>query len=83
VSYCAHVEGPGFGLVTPLVERRLIALYRVRQKEWSKYNTNNILLRVNNDSFSTLQVASVLEFVLHCFTSCVQCLLGGHHPRVF
>jgi hypothetical protein len=45
-------------------------------------NTINILLRVIKDSFSTLQFTTVLEFVSHCFTFCVQCLSGGHHPRV-
>ena len=43
-------------------------------------NMNNILLRVLNDNFSTLQFTIVLKFVSHCFTFCLQCLLGGHHP---
>jgi len=41
--------------------------------------TNNILLKVINDKFSTLRFTTVLKFVLHCFTFCVQCLLSGHH----
>jgi len=43
-------------------------------------NTNNILLKVINDTFSMLQFTTVLTFLLHCFTFCVECLLGGHHP---
>ena len=43
-------------------------------------NTNNIILKVINDNFSTLRFTSVFKVVLHCFTFCVQCLLGGHHP---
>ena len=43
-------------------------------------NTNNILLKIINDNFSMLKFPTVLKFLLHCFTFCVQCLLGGHHP---
>ena len=43
-------------------------------------NTNNILLKVISDNFSTLQFTRVLKVVLHCFAFCVQCLLGGYHP---
>jgi hypothetical protein len=45
-------------------------------------HTNNIVLRVTKDRLITLQFTAVLKFVLHCFTFCAQCLLGGHHPRV-
>ena len=43
-------------------------------------NKNNILLKVIDTTFSTSQFTMVLNFFLHCFTFCVQCLLGGHHP---
>ena len=43
-------------------------------------NMSNILLQVINDNFSMLQFSIVVKLFLHCFTFCVQCLLGGHHP---
>ena len=43
-------------------------------------NKNNILLKVNDTNFSTSRFTMVLNFFLHSFTFCVQCLLGGHHP---
>ena len=43
-------------------------------------NTNNILLKAINENFSTIQFTIALNLFLHCFTFCVQCLLGGHHP---
>jgi hypothetical protein len=43
-------------------------------------NKNNILLKVIDINFSTSQFTMVLNFFLHGFTFCVQCLLGGHHP---
>jgi len=43
-------------------------------------NKNNILLKVIDTNFSTSQFTMVLNFFLHSFTFCVQCLLGGHHP---
>ena len=42
-------------------------------------NANNILLKVINDNFSMLQFTTVLTFLIHCFTFCVQCLFGSHH----
>ena len=39
-------------------------------------NANNIVLRVINDDFGTLQFTTVLKFVVHCFT-CAQCFVGG------
>jgi hypothetical protein len=35
-------------------------------------NANNIVLRVINDNFSTLQFATVLKFAVHYFTYCAQ-----------
>ena len=43
-------------------------------------NKNNILLKVIDTNFSTSQFTMVLNFILHSFTCCVQCLLGDHHP---
>jgi len=43
-------------------------------------NRNNILLKVIDTNFSTSQFTVVLNFFLHSFTICVQCLLRGHHP---
>jgi hypothetical protein len=43
-------------------------------------NKNNILLNVIDTSFITSQFIMNLNFFLHIFTFCVQCLLGGHHP---
>ena len=55
-------------------------LYRIRRNIELIINKNNILLKVINENFSTLQFTGVLKVVLHCFTFCVLCLLGGHHP---
>ena len=44
-------------------------------------NANNIILRVINDNFSALQFTAVFKFVVHCFTCCAQCFVGGHHPH--
>jgi hypothetical protein len=41
---------------------------------------NNILLKVINDNFSTLQFNTVLILFLRCLTFCAQCCLVGHHP---
>ena len=43
-------------------------------------NKNNILLKVIDTNFSISQFTMVLNFFLHSFTFCVQCVLGGHHP---